>query len=534
MRDPVKFDAIQLEVLWTRLISIVSEAGVALQRMAFSSLVREALDFSCIITDANGHGLAQPPTSIPSFIGTLPATVRHFLAEFPLDALDPGDVLITNDPWRGTGHLSDVTVAKPVFYDGKIVAFAASTAHLPDMGGQTGSSESRDVFEEGFQIPMMKLLLKGKRDESLIKLLATNVRVPDEVIADLFAQVSALNLIEHRLLGLMNTYRLVDLGELAREIHDRSEAAMRKAISDLPDGISRFVVKTDGLSPPVSIHLAIEIRGDTLTVDYAGTSPQSQAAVNSALCYTFAYTMYGLKCLLSSEIPNNEGATRPISVKAPPGCVVNHSFPNSGCSRSMVGHYLPFAVFGALAAIVPDRVMAGTGSPVWSILMRGRDDAGTGFANKFFFNGGLGATHRNDGINTMSWPTNVSITPAEVFEHEVPCRVVYKRLREGSGGKGTHRGGLGQDILIQSLAAAPMTLVFQGERTVHPAPGMAGGEAGALGELLLDGLAIDPKRQHTLQAGGQVLMRLPGGGGFGPDADRDAALRQRDETLGYV
>lgn len=528
------FDPIVLEVLWTRMISIVNEASVAIQRTAFSTLVREAQDFSCIITDEKGQGLVQPPTSIPSFIGTLPETVRHFLSEFPVDTLVPGDVLVTNDPWRGTGHLSDVSVAKPIFYGGRVVGFAASTAHLPDMGGQTGSSESRDVYEEGFQIPVMKLLSAGKRDESLLRILAMNVRVPDEVLADLFAQVAALDLMDQRTTALMREYGLPDLTELAREIHDRSEAATRKAIAALPDGISNYVVKTDGMSPPVEIHVSVEVRGEEMVVDFAGTSPQADRAVNSAMCYTRAYTMYGLKSILSAEIPNNEGSGRPITIKAPEGSVVNHKFPRSGCSRALIGHYLPFAVFGALAPLIPDRIMAGPGSPVWSILMRGVWEDGRAFANKFFFNGGMGANHRADGINTMSWPTNLSITPAEMIEQQVPCRVTYKKLRPGSGGAGRNRGGLGQDIMVESRNDTPMVLVFQGERTVHPAPGIAGGQPGATGELYLDGERIDPKKQHSLKPGGKVLMRLPGGGGFGDPQERTAAARERDGELGYV
>jgi len=529
-----RFDAVTLQVLWTRMISIVNEASAAIVRTSFSTLVRECYDFSCIITDERGQGVVQPPGSIPAFIGTLPATVRHFLAEYPVEALVPGDVLITNDPWMGTGHLADVSVAKPIFFEGRVIAFAASVAHAPDMGGRTGSTESRDVYEEGFQIPVMKLCNAGKPDETFIKVLRRNVRAPDEVVGDLWAQVSALELMEARLTTLMRQYGLHDLTELVAEIHDRSERATRAAIRAIPDGTYRYEVKTDGLDDPVVIKIAVTIKDDELLVDFAGTSPQVDKALNSAMCYTYAYTMYGLKCVLSPDIPNNEGAFRPIRIEAPLGCVINHKAPTSGCSRAMLGHYLPFAVFGALSQVIPDRIMAGPGSPIWSVLMRGQDQRGRPFTNKLFFNGGVGANHRTDGMSCVSWPSNISLTPAEVVEQLVPCRVVYKALRPDSGGQGRFRGGLGQDILFESRSPAPMVLAFLAERTKFAAPGVAGGSDGETGALVIDGVSADPKKQHVLKPGGTILMRTPGGGGYGDARERPAEAIERDRRREFV
>lgn len=517
------FDAVLLEILWTRLVSIVNEAAAALMRTSFSTLVREALDFSCIVADAHGQGLAQPPNSIPSFIGTLPATVRHFIAEFSVASMQPGDVFITNDPWKGTGHLADVSVCKPIFLDGQVVGFAASVAHAPDMGGRTGSSESRDVFEEGFQIPPMHMCRAGQPDATFFKLLSANVREPDEVVGDLWAQVSALELIEKRVVTLMREAGLTTLTELAREIHDRSERAMRQAIRELPDGVYRYETQTDGMTQPIKIKIAITVKDDTIVVDFAGTSPQVDRALNSALCYTQAYTMYGLKCLLSPDVPNNAGSFRPIEIRAPEGSLVNHRFPNSGCSRALVGHYLPFLVLSALAPAVPDRVIAGSGSPVWSVLMRGVDQRNRAFADKYFYNGGMGASSERPGMSAMSWPTNLSITQTEVVEHSVPCEVRYKRLRTGSGGIGRNAGGMGQDILFESVSDKPMLLIFMAERTRIPAPGLQGGGDGEVGAVLLDGQPIDPKVQHVLPAGSTVLLRTPGGGGFGaPPSGQDS------------
>ncbi len=528
------FDAVTLEVYWTRLISIVNEASAALMRTSFSAVVREAQDFSCIVADEAGRGLVQPPHSIPSFIGTLPETVKHFIAEFPVADMRQGDVFITNDPWIGTGHLADVTVCKPSFVGARVVGFAASTAHAPDMGGRTGSSESRDVFEEGFQIPAMHFCKAGQPDATFVKILRANVREPDQVMGDLWAQVSALELIERRVVAFLIEAGLDTLTGLAREVHDRCETAMRDAIRALPDGTYHASARTDGMVEPVEIQAAITVRGDSISVDYAGSSPQLERALNSAMCYTRAYTMYGLKCLLSPEVPNNEGAFRPISISAPRGSVLNHEFPHSGCSRALIGHYLPIVIFAALAEALPGKVMAGVGSPVWSVLMRGRQRDGRPFADKFFYNGGTGGTLRRDGISALSWPTNISITQAEVVEQSTPCEIVYKRLRPGSGGDGRFRGGLGQDLLFESVSDKPLALVFMAERTRHPAPGLLGGLAGGLGSVLIDGQAVDPKIQHILQPGGTLLMRTPGGGGFGPPEQRAPALRERDQALGYL
>lgn len=534
------FDPITLELLWRRLISLVDEAAAALVRTSFSSLVRESYDFSCIVTDDAGQSLVQATESIPSFIGTLPATVKHFLRAFPLDQLAPGDVLITNDIWLGTGHLPDITVAKPIFRNGRLVAFSASTAHAPDIGGKIRSPEPREVFEEGFQIPPLKLIRAGVTDETLVALLRKNVRTPDQTLGDLWAQVVALDLMEERLTVLMDAYELPDLRALAAEIHGRCETAMRSAIRALPDGTYRSELQTDGvLDKPVTIRMALTVNGDTIDIDYAGTDAQVDRAINCAMCYTYAMSVYGVKVCTSPNLPNNEGAFRPIHIRAPEGCIVHPQFPASGGSRMLIGHYLPMLVFGCLGQIVPDRVMAACGSPMWGINQSGVREAGPGemskpYANMFFFNGGMGATLRGDGQTCLSWPSNVSSTSIEISEHIAPLRFHHKRLRPDSGGRGTHRGGLGQEILIESRSATPIAVSFLAERTIFPAFGIHGGDAGAPGMLRINGAAVDPKRQYILQRGDTVLLATPGGGGHGDATARDPASLQADLRAGTV
>jgi len=528
-----QFDPIELELLWQRLISLTDEAAAALVRTSFSTLVRESHDFSCIVTDADGNSLVQATRSIPSFIGTLPATVKHFRRLFPVDSLAPGDVLITNDLWLGTGHLPDITVARPIFLDGRLVAFSASTAHAPDIGGKIRSPEPREVFEEGLQIPPMKLVRAGEPDASLVQIIRQNVRTPDQTMGDLWAQVVALDLMEDRLLALMRAADLADLVGLAAAMHGRCESAMRAAIAELPDGVYRSELQTDGLlDTPVNLRMALAIAGDGIAIDYAGSDPQVDRAINCAFCYTFAMTVYGVKVCTSPFLPNNEGSWRAIQVTAPPGSIVNPVFPASGGSRMLIGHYLPMLVFGCLGQVVPDRVMAACGSPMWGMNQSGLRADGKPYANMFFFNGGMGANHRADGVNCLSWPSNVSSTSIEISERNAPLRFHYKRLRPGSGGAGRHRGGLGQELLIENLDGTT-AVSFLAERTKIAAFGIEGGHAGAPGELAINGAPVDPKRQYVLRTGDTVRLATPGGGGHGDPALRDAAAITADRVAGY-
>ena len=530
-----KFDAVELELLWRRLISLVDEAAAALVRTSFSTLVRESYDFSCIVTDETGQSLVQATESIPSFIGTLPETVKHFLRFFPADQLQPGDVLITNDLFLGTGHLPDITLAKPIFLDGKLVAFSASTAHAPDIGGKIRSPEPREVFEEGLQIPPMKFYRAGVADETLVSIIRQNVRTPDQTMGDLYAQVVALDLMEDRLLNLMRGYDLADLNDLAGEIQGRCEAAMRDAIRALPDGTYHSELQTDGLlETPITIRMALTVAGDEISMDFTGTDAQVDRAINCAMCYTYAMVMYGVKVCTNPNLPNNEGAWRPIKVSAPAGCIVNPVFPASGGSRMLIGHYLPMLVFGCLGQVVPDRVMAACGSPMWGMNQSGVRANGKPYANMFFYNGGMGANHMRDGVTTLSWPSNVSSTSIEISENIAPLRFRHKRLRPDSGGPGRLRGGLGQEIAMECLSETPIAVSFLAERTIFPAFGIEGGKAGAPGAVVINGAVTDPKKQYVLRRGDTVTLRTPGGGGHGVPTERDPAALAADQAAGYV
>jgi N-methylhydantoinase B len=529
-------NGIQLELIWRRLISVVDEAAASLVRTSFSSIVRESNDFACVISDANGYAIAQASNSIPSFIGTVPRTVRSFLEIFPAHELQEGDVLITNDIWLGTGHLPDITVARPIFNNGKIVAWAGSVAHAPDIGGRIRSADATSVYEEGFQIPPMKVLLAGEIDKTFERLLRQNVRVPNQVMGDLYAQFTGLALMERQVKNLMREYELKDLDELSFELRSRTEMAMRSAIKAVPDGIYYAQATSDGIDKPIHLKMALTIKDDEVNIDFAGSDLQIQKSINVSLAYTIAYTSFGLKAILCPDVPNNDGALVPLTINAPLGSILNSTPPAPGGARALVGHFLPAMVLTALSSAIPEKVIAGVGSPLWGMNLGGVHQDGTGFANLFFLNGGFGASASSDGINVLSWPSNVSSTPVEIMEQLAPLKVHFRQFRKVTKANGAHRGGSGQEILIESLNPIPISISFLAERTKleSAAPGLNGGQSGEPGEVLINGLPVNPKQQHLIEKGAMVMLRTPGGGGYGAVEERSPDAIESDVRNGFM
>lgn len=505
-----KLDPISLEIHWKRLISMVDEASAAFVRTSFSLLVREANDFAVILTDTKGRSIAQSSASIPSFIGTLPATVKHFLSKYPAETLKPGDVMITNDPWMGAGHIHDVSTAMPIFHKGRLVGFAAVVSHVPDIGGRIRNAGNRDIYEEGLQIPILKFVKRGRPDQSVVDLIGRNVRVPEQTLGDLFAQVSASKMLAERLATLLDE---VELEALGREIRSRSEAAIRKAISEVPDGVYRGYAEHDGFDDPITIKCAVTVKGDELSIDYAGSSAQVARAVNVVPIYTFAYSAYAIKALLCHEIPNNDGSFVPITTQAPLGSILNPRYPAASGGRSMVGQLTVPAIMMAMSEVLPDRVIA-EGASNSSITVTGVEK-GRPYAAVSFMNAGQGATVSRDGHSMLSFPSNLSNTPIEVLEQMAPLRVIDRSIRRGSGGPGKHRGGDGLHFEIEVCSEEPMTASMIMTRYKSPPLGLFGGGNGKVGGLFLNGKAIDPAAHWVLKKGDRVLMETAGGGGCG-------------------
>ncbi|MVW77612.1 hydantoinase B/oxoprolinase family protein [Bordetella sp. 02P26C-1] len=506
-----QFDPIELEILWKRLISIVDEASTAFVRTCFSTLVRDANDFAVVLTDATGRSLAQSTMSIPSFIGSLPATVKHFLKKYPAETLRPGDVLVTNDPWMGTGHIHDVNTVMPIFHQGKLVAFAAVVSHLPDIGGRLRSNANRDIYEEGLQIPMLKLMDAGVVNETLVTMIRQNIRVPEQGLGDIWAQVSACRMMEERLIPLVES---VDIDALGAAIRERSERAMREAIRALPDGVYESEVHHDGFEEPILIRCKLTVQGDTIAIDYTGSSPQQPRAVNVVPIYAFAYSAYPIKALLCPEVPNNEGGFLPITTDAPLGSILNPTYPAASGGRGAIGHMLAPAIFAALAPILPERVWA-AGSANSSVTMFGQY-RNRPFNVVNFINGGQGATAKRDGFSAISFPANLGNTPVEMMEALAPIQVHRREIRRGSGGQGEHRGGDGLTFEFEvTQEASNVSASFLMTRLKFPPPGLNGGAAGQRGRLMINGAEVDPTEQRILRPGDRVLMESAGGGGYG-------------------
>ena len=527
-------DPIFLEVFWTRVRSIADEAAKLIVRTSFSTLSTEANDFAVVVTDSAGRSLAENSGSIPSFISTLPRTVKTALERIGAAGMRDGDVYITNNPWIGTGHLNDVCIVKPIFHADRLIGFAATAGHVPDIGGKIRSVDARELFEEGFHMPLMRLLRDGKPDETLLTLIRTNVRTPEQTVGDIWSQVGAVELIARRLNEVLTEYALDGIDDLAAALFERGDAAMRNAIAKLPDGVYRYEMQSDGFDETFRFAVAVKIAGSEIECDFAGTSPQQPRAINCVMAYTYAMTAYAIKCLLLPDLPNNDGLFWPIRAVAPEGTILNPKSPAPVGGRSCSGHYVPIVIFGALHAVLPDRVMAGAGSPLWIANMSGIRPDGKPFANVLFYNGGMGATAAKDGSSVMSWPSNISPTPVEVAERDAPVFFRYKRLRPGSGGAGRTRGGLGEEVCFVSKHGGPLAIVFLTERIRVPAPGLGGGGTGACGEVLINGVAVDSRRPQVLSPGDEVILRTPGGGGYGAAEERSDALRSYDRLHGYT
>ncbi|MEM7345212.1 MAG: hydantoinase B/oxoprolinase family protein [Chloroflexota bacterium] len=531
-----KIDAILLEVLWNRLVSIVNEQAAALMHASFTTTVREAEDLSAGLFDAKGNMLAQAVTGTPGHINTMANCVRDVVVPaHPIDTLTPGDTLITNDPWDASGHLFDLTIVTPVFYQGRGIGWFASTCHAMDIGGQTMGADAREIYEEGLSIPLMKLFRAGEPNQDLFRIIRANVRVPDAVVGDIYAQQAGNDVGSAKLIQMMDEYELVDLETLSDLILTRSEEAMRDAIEAIPNGTYTSEVQIDGFDEPLTIRVAIIIQDRDLIVDYEGSSPQVDRGINVVYNYTHAYTTYTLKCAISPDVPNNEGSFRPMLVKAPEGSILNCKFPVAVGARHLIGHFVSQPVFGALAQALPDRVIADGSAGLWNTQFEGEDTDGNLFAYIFFSAGGMGARPTMDGLSATAFPSGIKGVPAEVIESVSPVLMHQRALRPDSGGAGKFRGGLGQEMILQARSPRAVVHSCMYDRTKFPARGFLGGQSGSPGEISLsDGTSPHPERKYLLEPDQIVTLRLPGGGGFYPPWERDPALVLSDVEQGFV
>jgi N-methylhydantoinase B len=525
-------DPVTLEVVWNRLLSVANEQQDALIRTAFSTIVRESQDLACGIFDTRGRMIAQSISGTPGHINAMATSMKHFLAAFPPDKLAPGDVLITNDPWMTAGQINDITITTPFFKNGQLVALFANTCHSADIGGRILSAEAREVFEEGLRLPIMKLFDRGEPNQVLMQIVRVNVRQPDEVIGDFYAQTASNDAGGRALLEMMEEFGLDSIDHVAEEIIRRSEHAVRGEIAKLPDGEWSNETWSDGFEEPILIRCTVRVAGDEIFIDFSGSSPQSTRGINVVLNYTHAYASFAIKAAICPDVPHNEGSFRPVHVSAPPGSILNALEPAPVASRQVIGHFIPSAIFAALSGAMPGRLMAPGADPIWLSVWRGQNPS---FTLTLFQVGGTGARPSKDGLSAVGFPSGVAGVPAEIIESLSPVVLKRRELRPDSGGAGTWRGGLGQLTEFVRRGEGRWSVSSIADRTKYPAPGLLGGQAGAAGEVALgDGTRLHAKSLVDLGAGDTVHVNLPGGGGYGDPLQRDSQRVLWDVIEGYI
>src|SRR3990172_1353990 len=526
MRDPV-LDPITLEILWSKLVSVVDEAAVALTRSAYSAIISIALDFGVVLCDAHGRLLVSTTRGLSFFATMLPRTVRAVIEQFGGDFAE-GDVAITNDPWISAGHLSDIAVVSPIWSADSLVAYVASIAHTSDIGGSVHWQGTSDLFEEGLHIPVLRIRNRGDLNQTLVDMIRANVRAPKSVIGDINAMTAANRIAEIRLQTFLREYDLPSLERLADAIEDLCEKAMRESIRDLPDGAYECMLPVDGLGEPLSLPVQVRVIGDEMEVDYSFSPTHVEVGgINCVYNYTYGATTHALQSLLLPSVPMSEGCFRPVRVLAPAGSILNAQYPAPTISRTNIGFYLDALISGALQGVLPDRVMAGSGF-LFHVRPHGRYLNGGDFAVSTIFGGGMGALNGLDGNNTCIFPSDAGNVSVEVFENRSPVVVTRKEYVPGSGGIGQWRGGLGQRMTfeVDPRFTNTVKVSFFSRNIISPPNGLRGGQDGAVASVRLNDRVVHPDSKEIMQ--GLILLRTvdaltfetAGGGGYGPPEER--------------
>jgi N-methylhydantoinase B len=536
----MSWDRIRLDVLGNALLAVAEEMGVVLIKSSYSSNIKERRDCSAALFDAAGRLIAQAE-HIPMHLGSLSGIVSEVVKRSPRERLRPGDVFIGNDPFAGGGtHLPDITLASPVFAEGALVGFVANIAHHAD----GGADRPRSIWEEGLRIPPIKIAEAGRLRDDVLELLLLNFRLPDQRRGDLRAQLAANRVGEERLQALMERYGRAACLAAMEALLDYSERRIRAAIAAVPDGVYRFadVMDDDGMSEdPIPVCVAVTVAGEEIHLDFAGTGPQCAGDINVVEAALLATVYYALKAALDPGLPANGGFHRAIHVSAPPGCLVNARPPAAMNWRTQTCQRIADVVFGALACVLPDRVLAAGNGANTALEFSGTDPrSGQRYVYLETLGGGSGAHAAGDGLDGVQVHiTNTSNLPTECLELEYPLLVEEYALVEGSGGPGRHRGGLGirRTIRVREHTARVMAHM---ER-VRVAPwGLLGGGPGGKGRLVLNPATPEarplPSKVYGLYLGpGQAIsLETPGAGGYGPPGERDPARRAEDIAEGKV
>jgi N-methylhydantoinase B/oxoprolinase/acetone carboxylase alpha subunit len=537
---------IRLDLLWPRLESIADEVAATLVKTAFSHDVVECRDMAVAVCDEQGRLLAHSHLGATGHIGSVPGLMRELLLRHPIETIRDGDAFASNDPWIASGHTPDVFVACPLFLGGTPAAWIVSAVHHADIGGRAGAGDVSEIYEEGLLLPIVRLQSAYTEAEDVAAIVRRNVRFGDHVVGDLRAQVAAARTGLERLATLLTEQDLPVLSGAGDEIIERTERAMRASILEL--GVGTYTasceldtVNDDGV--PLQLRLRLTITPDgTLEADFAGTSPQVRSPINCPIQYALAYAVVATKLACRADVPTNEGAYRAITVKAPEGSLLNPIFPAPVFWRLSTGLLVAELILRCAFAADPDRVPAESGSlPVWQFYVTGTRTDGTPFSLHQHGFGGMGARPHRDGLDSISFPYNVRDVSIEGSELESPLLITRRELREGSGGDGEYRGGLGETITITAAPAGdlnpllPLVLSGGAGRFGRPAAGVTGGSAGAAGRICLDGVALAPSElgnsPHVrFRPDQSITLDLPGGGGYGDPSRRSPAAAETDRA----
>ncbi|MBO0741028.1 MAG: hydantoinase B/oxoprolinase family protein [Hyphomicrobiaceae bacterium] len=538
-------DPITVEVVRNKLDGIANEMELTLLKSSFSPIVKEGLDASASLFTLAGETLAQA-VAIPIHLATLIPCIARILGEFPLESMCEGDIYCMNDPYLGGTHLPDIAVVMPVFVRGRALAFAATMTHHQDVGGMAPGSvptNASEVFQEGIRLPPLKLREGDRFNDTLIKILRRNVRIPETFEGDLMAQVAAATVGARRLSALTEIYGHNELTAIFAELLQRSEAMTREALRAVPGGTYRAVdfLDNDGieLDRRIPIAVAVTIEGGTMTVDFAGSSPQVQGPLNVVPSGSLAAACYVVRAITDPTIPTNGGCFRPITLKLPEGSIVNPKEPAPVNSRTATIKRITGTILAALAQALPERVPADSGGELLVLAFGGERSDGTRFVTGELIAGGSGASASKDGVDGIETDaTNCMNLPAEALELDAPIRVHRVALRRDSGGAGLQRGGLGI-VREYEMLHGEVRFTHRGERHFIAPKGRAGGGDGATARTIInraDGRqeTVPSKLVTTLRAGDRVVLETAGGGGYGEPSRRDPELVRLDVADGKI
>ena len=547
--DAAKSEFVNLDVVWPRLISVADEMAATQIRTAFSHDVIEVHDMSTGICDARGYLIAQTNLGATGHTGTMPPLVKTVLQEIPPNQMRPGDAYVTNDPWVASGHTADAFVITPAFLNERLIGFAVNSIHHLDIGGRAGSGLSEEVYEEGLIIPILPIMRQGQPNEDFFNILRRNVRFSEKVVGDFRSQVVTGYVGARRLIQLLEEQGLSSLEEVADEIVARSEAGMRRGIGSLTDGTYEAKLALDMLDnagEPLKLVLSLTVKGDDLYADFAGTSPQVRRPINDPLNHVRAYFIEAVKTVCAPDVPNNEGAHRPIHTTAPEGCLFNPTRTAPVFWRIATGTPASDLAFMALSQAAPDRVPAGSGSlPVCQFYKSGLRKSGEPFMLHQHAFGGMGGRPGRDGLASVSFPNSVREVSTERSEMETPLLYEKREIRCDSGGPGRWRGGPGEELVIRTVPGGDIdpdkAIVFSGSggRFREPPHGVLGGGMGTTAQILVDGKPVDPallgnSPEVHFQSDQVFTLILPGGGGNGDPLQRDPKLIEADIKNGYI